>query len=132
MLMLDIFSSVILFLVYSSLTPDTTEGTLVSAQLSPAQDNGYLVAGLLLGTLTTVLGGYLVARIAKKMPFFNALAVGLMSLIAGIVLGGNGDEVPLWYQIMGYITVIPAALAGARLAQRKAQSFTDDMVTKKK
>jgi len=66
------------------------------------------------------------------MPFFNALAVGLMSLIAGIVLGGNGDEVPLWYQIMGYITVIPAALAGARLAQKKAQSFTDDMVTKKK
>ena len=121
MLTLDILISVILFFLYSTstLAPGQSQAALTEAKLSLAQDNGYLMAGLLLGTLTTVLGGYLAARIAKTLPLYNGLAVGVMGLIAGIFLGGGMEESPWWYLTIGYMSVIPAALLGAWLAKEK-------------
>jgi hypothetical protein len=122
MVILDILVSVILFLVYASnaLAPGPTQAALTEAKLSLAQDSGYLMVGLLLGTLTTVLGGYLAARIAKTLPFYNGLAVGVLGLFAGVFLGGGTEESPWWYVTIGYLSVIPAALLGAWLAQKKA------------
>jgi hypothetical protein len=110
-----------LFLVYASnaLTPGPSQAALTEAKLSLAQDNGYLMVGLLLGTMTTVLGGYLAARIAKTLPLYNGLAVGVLGLFAGVFLGGGTEESPWWYLTVGYLSVIPAALVGAWLAQQK-------------
>jgi hypothetical protein len=122
MLILDILVSVILFLVYASnaLAPGPSQAALTEAKLSLAQDSSYLMVGLLLGTLTTVLGGYLAARIAKTLPLYNGLAVGVLGLFAGIFLGGGMEESPWWYLTAGYLSVIPAALLGAGLAQQKS------------
>jgi hypothetical protein len=123
MLILDILVSLIMFLVYASnaLAPGPSQAALTEAKLSLAQDNGYLMVGLLLGIMTTVLGGYLAARIAKTLPLYNGLAVGVLSLFAGIFLGGGTEESPWWYLTVGYLSVIPAALAGAWLAQQKSK-----------
>ena len=122
MLILDILVSVILFLLYSTstLASGPSQAALLEAKLSLAQDSGYLMVGLLLGTLTTVLGGYLAARIAKTLPLYNGLAVGVLGLFAGIFLGGGTEESPWWYLTIGYLSVIPSALVGAWFAQKKS------------
>lgn len=122
MMILDILVSVILFLLYSTstLAPGPSQAALTEAKLSLAHNSSYLMVGLLLGTLTTVLGGYLSARIAKTLPLYNGLAVGVLGLFAGIFLGGGIEESPWWYLTVGYLSVIPAALVGAWFSQQKS------------
>jgi len=53
------------------------------------QDVRYLTLGLILGTASTVLGGYLAARLARSMPYYNALAFGVLGMLIGII--GTAD-----------------------------------------
>jgi hypothetical protein len=80
----------------------------------------YLLANLLLGTFSTVLGGYIAARIAKSLPLFNACAVGVVGIAAAILLGGQSDS-PWWFNAVGYLTTIPAAIVGGWLARRESK-----------
>jgi hypothetical protein len=68
--------SVILLLVSASnsLPTSPSHATLIEAKLALDQDTGFLILALLLGFLTTILGGFLAARIAKELPFYYGLA----------------------------------------------------------
>jgi hypothetical protein len=112
----DIISSMILF--------DAFDGPTLNAQMTDEQiarllqplyqDVRYLTIGLILGTLSTVLGGYLSARLAKSVPYYNALAFGAVSLLVGSF---TSAEVPLWARIVGLGLTLPAALLGGYLAK---------------
>ena len=80
------------------------------------QDVRYLTLGLLLGTASTVLGGYLAARLARSTPYFNALAFGVLGLLISSI--GSGD-VPAWAKVVGLLLTLPAALLGGHLAKLK-------------
>jgi hypothetical protein len=80
------------------------------------QDVRYLSLGLILGTASTVLGGYLAARLAGTVPYFNAAAFGLLTLLVNSI--GMG-EVPLWLWIMGLLLTMPAALLGGHIAKQR-------------
>jgi hypothetical protein len=73
---------------------------------------GFLGASLLLGNLTTLLGGFLVARIARSFPYYNALAFGLVGV--AFVLW-NWGVYPLWYQLLFLFLTVPLSLYGARI-----------------
>jgi hypothetical protein len=70
----------------------------------------YLRAVLILGTASTVLGGFLVARIARSIPYFNGLAYGLLAL--ALNLWPTPGE-PAWFRVIGIGLTLPAALLGA-------------------
>ena len=78
------------------------------------QDVRYLTFGLILGTASTVLGGYLAARLARTVPYFNALAFGMLGLL--ISSFGAGD-LPTWFKVIGLLLTLPAALLGGHLAK---------------
>lgn len=78
------------------------------------QDVRYLTLGLVLGTASTVLGGYLAARLARGLPYFNALAFGVLGLLLSIVTSG---DLPLWFKIVGFALSLPAAVLGGHLAR---------------
>ena len=59
---------------------------------SNAKSTWCLFASLLIGTFSTVLGGYIVARIAKNLPLFNACAVGVVGIAAAVLLGGQSES----------------------------------------
>ena len=82
------------------------------------QMDGYLLCSLVIGTLTTVLGGYATGRIAKQLPLINACAVGVIGIGLGIILGSPGES-PWWFNTIGYLTNVPAAIVGGYLARRK-------------
>jgi hypothetical protein len=78
------------------------------------QDVRYLALGLLLGTASTVLGGYLAARLARSMPYYNALAFGVLGILISMI--GAGD-LPTWVKILGLGLSIPAAVLGGHIAK---------------
>lgn len=77
---------------------------------------GFLLASMTLGTVTTAVGGYVAARIAKRFPYFNGLALGIVGALFGLAFwSGN----PLWFNLLALATVIPTALLGASIAARR-------------
>lgn len=80
-----------------------------------ARNPGYLRAALILGTASTVVGGYLVARIARSLPYFNALAYGVLGVVLSTFTTG---ELPAWFRVVGIGLLVPASLLGAYFAKR--------------
>lgn len=80
------------------------------------QNTAYLQAALVLGTASTVVGGYLTARLARALPYFNALGFGLLGVVLGAFTSG---ELPTWFRVIGLTLSIPAALWGASLFKKQ-------------
>ena len=117
MFFLDLISGVLLLPLFSDIhvldgsNAEQIDQALTAVTLS----NAYLICALISGTITTILGGYMAARIAKKYPYFNAAAFGAVGIAIGIILS---SDVPLWFDIIGYLSALPAALFGGHLAKR--------------
>jgi hypothetical protein len=75
----------------------------------------FLVVSILLGTLTTLAGGCVTARLAKRYPYFNGLAVGVLGALFGLFFW---SENPVWFNLFALVTVIPTALLGAHIGAR--------------
>lgn len=104
----------------------TAFGAQVTSQMSPeeaqaairavTETGGFMFASLVYGTATTVFGGFVAARLARSHPYFNALAVGLLGLVLGLLMGG---EAPFWFEALAFLASVPAAVAGGHLALRR-------------
>ena len=70
---------------------------------------------MVLGTATTVGGAYLAARIAKRIPYYHGLAMGIAGILFIII---TWDNEQLWPGILGLLVTIPASLFGAHLAKQ--------------
>jgi hypothetical protein len=98
--------------VHSQMTPEETEAAIQAV----TSTNGFLFASLLYGTATTVFGGFVAARLARSYPYFNALAIGVLGIVLGLLLGG---EAPFWFEALAFLVSVPAAVAGGHLALRR-------------
>ncbi|MEO8857112.1 MAG: hypothetical protein ABI343_08980 [Burkholderiaceae bacterium] len=119
MFALDLLSGVVSFMVFGgdALQPGATQEQIQAVAESARQNNGYLLSTLVLGTLTTILGGYITARLAQQLPLFNAGALGVVALGTLFVLGSPG-ETPWWLDLFGAVSTIPAAIFGGVLGRR--------------
>jgi hypothetical protein len=111
---IDFFSSWMLFAAYGGPMSGTQE-QVKSAVEAMIREPGYLRAVLVLGTASTIVGGWLVARMARRIPYFNALAYGLLSVVLSALLS---DDLPTWVRVVGIALTLPAALAGAYFGKR--------------
>ena len=89
-----------------------------NAMLVLIQDARFLTFVLILGTASTVLGGYLAARLARSVPYFNALAFGVLGLTISALTATT--EVPIWFNVLGFGLMLPAALLGGHIAKVRA------------
>ncbi len=118
-LLLDVVGGAVLMTLFATgLTEGMSPEQVSAATQVVLQDNGFLLASLLYGTATTALGGYIAARLARAYPYFNALAIALLGMALGLVLA---SDTPGWYDAVGYLTIVPAALLGGSLARRRNQ-----------
>jgi len=83
------------------------------------QDARYLTFALIFGTASTVLGGYLAARLARAVPYFNAFAFGVLALTVSVLTSG---ELPTWFKVIGFGFTLPAALLGGHIAKLRMQT----------
>lgn len=83
------------------------------------QDARYLTFALIFSTASTVLGGYLAGRLAGAVPYFNALAFGVLGLTVSVLTAG---DVPTWFKVLGFGFTLPAALLGGHFAKLRLQA----------
>jgi hypothetical protein len=109
----------LLFAVATSSDRASLESTIQSA--------GYVTASLILGLVATALGGYVAARKSPRAELTNALAVGIVMVLLGILLLVL-IRIPLdLWGTLGLVLTIPAALAGGltRLSQLERSAATN-------
>jgi hypothetical protein len=120
----DIISGMMLLGIYApGLSSSMTEQQLQVALMRLMQNHQYVTVSLILGAASTVLGGYLAARLAGIVPYFNALAFGAVAVAIGALFSG---DLPTWYRVIAIGITIPAALLGAHLAKRRMQSVENE------
>ena len=98
--------------VTAQMTPEETQAAIEAV----TRTDGFIFASLLWGTATTVFGGFVAARVARSHPYFNALAVGVLGLVLGLLMGG---QAPFWFDALAFLVSVPAAVAGGHIALRR-------------
>lgn len=116
---IDSVSEIVLFSSFSNLPAGASDEQVQAVAAALAVDAGFLRAALILGTASTVIGGFLVARLARQIPYFNALAYGIVCIVLSLVFSAMAPaDFPMWYRIVGIGLNIPAALVGAYFGRR--------------
>lgn len=75
-----------------------------------------MLISLIIGLLCTTVGGYVAGKIAKRYEVLNSLAVGVLGLVIGVLFAFS---LPLWYNLLGFILVIPSAYLGGVIAKHQ-------------
>lgn len=96
-----------------------SEQQMTDAMLEVTGSSAYLGWGLVLGTLTTVIGGFIAASVAKSVPYLNAFVFGLIGILIGALTAGG---LPLWLNVVAFASTLPAALLGGHIAKRRLQA----------
>ena len=76
---------------------------------------------MLFGTATTIGGAYLAARMAKRIPYYHGLAMGILGILFIAIFWGDN---PGWSDYLGVLLTIPASLYGAYLAKKRLDAAT--------
>ena len=112
---IDFITGIVLFSVFTDQVANASDEQVRAAAAALATDPGYLRAALILGTESTVVGGFLVVRIARSIPYFNALAYGVLGMVLSTLTTG---ELPTWFRVVGIGLTVPASLLGAYFGRR--------------
>jgi|SRR5215472_6666603 len=119
---LDTLVSVVLLVVFGGDIEIKSEQQIKEAYRGAISNAAFLWLSFILGALTTVVGAYLAARIAKRYPYFNGLALGVVGVAWSLLLWSS--DFPLWFNVPALVLVVPTALVGAwifvRLSRRRA------------
>lgn len=116
---IDILSGMVMLGIFApNLSAEMTDEELRRVLSDLMRNRKYILLSLILGTASTALGGYLAARLARTVPYFNALAFGILGVLIGLLTSG---ELPTWYRIVAILITIPAALTGAHFAKQRMQ-----------
>jgi hypothetical protein len=113
---LDQILSTILLIAFghTDFSPDMSDEQKDAFVKAVWSDGSFVLLAFILGTATTILGGYLCARIAKVFPYYNGLAIGIVGLVFTLLVMG---EAPVWYTALGLLMAVPASIYGAHLAK---------------
>lgn len=113
----DLLIGALLFWLFAGdrLTPEMTDAQYLELRRWVLDNTSCLAWLMLFGSATTVGGGYLAARLAKRIPYYHGLAMGIAGII-DIVLEWDSDYTGLAW--LGLVSTIPLALVGAHFAKR--------------
>jgi hypothetical protein len=113
----DIFLSLFVFSLFAfgTASPNMGAEDFEKVRQMVFEDTLYLPVMFLSGSATTVLGAYLAARIAKRIPYYHGLAIGIVGLVYCLALW---PPEPTWLDFLGLVCTIPFSLYGAHLARK--------------
>jgi hypothetical protein len=74
-----------------------------------------LLLMLILGLGFTLIGGYVAGRAAGRFEILHGAIVAGIGLVPGLFLRDPG--LPLWYEAISFVAVIPFGMAGGYLAR---------------
>lgn len=77
-----------------------------------------LVTSLIVGLVFVSLGGYVAGKIAKENEIMNALTVGVIAILLGILFT---SVYPVWFNVASFGLILPFAYLGGILSSRAKQ-----------
>ena len=86
--------------------------------MSRMKSTNGLLLGLIVGLSCTVMGGYFAGRIAGRAEILHGALVAVVGMILALVFRESGS--PVWFDIAGFVGMLPAGMAGGSLAQRRS------------
>lgn len=99
------------------------DSKLSDSELQKLYNNvGLMLLLLVIGLLWTLLGSYMAARIARRAELFNAAIIGVIGAGIGFDSMLTDHSVPLWYDLLGFIAIVPVSLLGGYMAIKKKQA----------
>jgi len=116
-LVADLVIQSVLFVMFAQgmLTEGMSDEDMVKVRKAVVETTAYIPWALAFGTATIVGGGYLAARIAKRIPYYHGLAMGIVGVVFSLMLW-NANVGALEY--LGLVITIPCAIYGAHLARK--------------
>ena len=95
-----------------ALQPHEGDATALAMRLNPA----YLTANLVLSGVAALIGGYVVATIARHDPIRHGIALALLILVMSVVsMRRAGATQPRWYQLTLATAMPLIAIGGSAL-----------------
>jgi hypothetical protein len=79
-----------------------------------------LLLGLIIGLGCTVLGGYVAGRIARQDECTHGALVAVIGMVIALIFRNGGD--PAWFDIAGFVGMLPAGILGGRLAWQRRKA----------
>jgi MFS family permease len=113
----DMLRASLLFGIFaqSGFSSDMSDEEMRKVAEAVAANSDYLLWTLVLGTATTVGGAYLAARIARKFPYYNGLAMGIAGILVLLIFWSG---TPTWLNVISLLITIPASIYGAHIAKQ--------------
>jgi uncharacterized membrane protein YfcA len=96
------------------LTPDMTDADFANVRQTVFETTQYIPWMMVFGTATTVGGAYLAARIAKRLPYYHGLAMGVVGVLFILTFWPDDSG---WMDWLGLLITIPLSIYGAHLAK---------------
>jgi len=111
MLALDLVLGFVVLIVWPGNVSTSADFAALTAQPE------YLAVALVLGTMTTVVGGSICARLAPTVPYWHAAVFGVLSIAAGLMLSDATQ--PAWFTALATLVSLPAAIYGGHMGLKK-------------
>ena len=82
-------------------------------------DTTTLLMYLVVSLLASVAGGFTVAKLAESVKMRHAQILGGILLAVGLIVQlSEWDRIPVWYNVLFLVLLVPITLMGARLANQ--------------
>jgi uncharacterized membrane protein YfcA len=103
------------FFARGMLAPEMSEADILKMQKTVLETTDFLPWAAVCGMATTIGGAYLAARIAKRIPYYHGLAMGVVGVLFSLLFWRTDAT---WLDWLALVLTIPASLYGAQLAKR--------------
>jgi len=120
----DILCQLFLFALFAGDAPSqmSPEEQLAFTQ-KVVETTAFLPWAMVLGMATTVGGAYFAARLAKRIPYYHGLAMGIVGIVYILVVSRGDFDGYTW---IGLLLTLPASLYGAHLARKHMPPESDE------
>ena len=108
-------SQLLVYFAGDKLVPEMTGEQFVKLSQTVYETTAFLPWAMVFGTATTIGGAYLAARIAKRLPYYHGLAMGVLGIVYSLLFASADAR---WVTYSGILLSIPMSLYGAYLAKK--------------
>ncbi|MEW9699112.1 hypothetical protein [Paenibacillus sp. SI8] len=108
-----ISSALIGSIYFASTTVDENDWSRIYSNI------GLLLVFMVVGLFWSFLGGFVAAKVAKRAEYFNASIIGVIGAAIGFDSMLTSHDSPLWYDLTGFIIIVPVSLLGGYVALKK-------------
>ena len=109
-----------LFIMLLLMTALSSTGISEDEVVSRMKSSSGMLLSLILGLGCTFLGGYVSGRIAQRAEVLHGAVVAGIGMVLALIWRESG--LPNWYDIIGFVGMLPAGMLGGHLARQRRKT----------